>query len=80
MNVLFIALAWPNPGTPNLYTDLMDEFVQAGDTVCVATLCERRNGLPTHLQEENGMKILRVKCGNIQKTNKYEKAMELLKS
>lgn len=75
MNVLFIALAWPNPGTPNLYTDLMDEFIQAGDTVCVATLCERRNGLATHLQEENGMKVLRVKCGNIQKTNKYEKVI-----
>ncbi|MDD6967410.1 MAG: glycosyltransferase family 4 protein [Firmicutes bacterium] len=75
MNVLFIALAWPKPGEPNLYTDLMDEFVAAGDQVCVATLCEKRNGLDTHLREENGMQVLRVKCGNIQKTNKYEKVI-----
>ena len=71
MNVLFIALAWPKPGESNLYTDLMDEFVAAGDQVCVATLCEKRNGLDTNLREENGMQVLRVKCGNIQKTNKY---------
>lgn len=73
--VLFIALAWPNPGVSNLYTDLMDEFVLAGDSVCVATLCEKRNGLDTHLSKENGMRVLRVKCGNIQKTNKYEKVI-----
>ena len=53
----------------------MDEFVAAGDQVCVATLCEKRNGFDTNLREENGMQVLRVKCGNIQKTNKYEKVI-----
>src|SRR5699024_3641723 len=58
-----------------MYTDLMDEFVEEKHSVCVATLSEKRNNIETNLSYENGVEVLRVKCGNIQKTNKYEKVI-----
>lgn len=75
MNVLFVTMAWPKSGLHNMYTDLMDEFVEEKHSVCVATLSEKRNNIETNLSHENGVEVLRVKCGNIQKTNKYEKVI-----
>lgn len=74
MNVLFITMVWPiSPADSNLYSDLMDEFVIRNHNVCIATLCEKRNNIQTSIKQENGMEVLRVKCGNIQKTNKFNK-------
>ncbi len=75
MNILFVTMSWPKAGLHNMYTDLMEEFVAEKHGVCVATLCERRNNIATKLSHENGIDVLRVKCGNIQKTNKYEKVI-----
>ena len=76
MNILFITMVWPLAANDsNLYSDLMDEFVVRGHNVSVATLCEKRNKISTGISIENGMEVLRVKCGNIQKTNKFNKVI-----
>lgn len=75
MNILFVTMSWPKAGRHNMYTDLMEEFVAEKHCVCVATLCEKRNNISTNLSHESGVDVLRVKCGNIQKTNKYEKVI-----
>ena len=46
--------------------------------VFVLALSEKRNNEPTHYFTDRGAKILVVKCGNIQKTNKYEKVISSL--
>ena len=33
MNVLFVTMAWPKAGLHNMYTDLMDEFVEEKHSV-----------------------------------------------
>ena len=68
-------MVWPKNGQTNMYTDLIDEFVLEKHNVYVATLCEKRNRIKTNLAFENGVNVLRIQCGNIQKTNKYKKVI-----
>lgn len=76
MRVLFVTMVWPLKGdVTNMYTDLMSEFVMNGHDVSVVTLMEVRCGKKTFLSKENGISVLRVRCGNIQKTNKYKKVI-----
>jgi len=75
MKILFVTIAWPNDNGSNLYTDHMQEFQMAGHEVYVVATCERREGKKTYIAERNGMHVLRVRCGNMQKTNKLEKAI-----
>ena len=75
MKILFITMVWPKQGCSNMYTDLVNEFVDNGHNVYVATLCEKRMGIRTGLQRENNVDVLRVRCGNIQKVNKYKKVI-----
>lgn len=79
MKVFFLTMVWPmNPNQTNMYTDLMSEFVSNGHEVTVLSLMEARNQRNTFYAEENGMCVLRVKCGNIQKTGKYKKVISSL--
>lgn len=75
MNILFLTLAWPEGNEHNLYTDLMEEFKYNGHNVYVVTARERRVGKATEYSVKNGLNILRVRCGNIQKTNPFEKGI-----
>lgn len=75
MNVLFLTLAWPENNEHNLYTDLMEEFRDNGHNVYVVAARERRVGKATEYSVKNGLHILRVRCGNIQKTNPFEKGI-----
>lgn len=75
MKILFITMSWPKKGDANMYTDLMSEFIERDHDVTVVTLNEKRNGQATFCNVENGIKVIRVRCGNIQKTNKYEKVI-----
>lgn len=75
MNVLFLTLAWPENGEHNLYTDLMEEFRDDRHNVYVVAARERRVGKATEYSVKNGLHILHVKCGNIQKTNPIEKGI-----
>ncbi len=79
MNVLLLTLAYPeNEEGRNIYTDLMQEFHSRGDNVYVVCQRERRCNKPTEFKEENGITILRVKTGNITKTNIIEKVISTL--
>lgn len=76
MNVLFLSLGryWTikeNEG----YTDLLREFIRHGNKVYILSPTERREGNKTQLIEEENSVILKVKTGNIQKTNIVEKGI-----
>lgn len=61
--------------TRGIYTDLLREFRDHGDDVYIVCPSERRFGRPTELMVEDGVTILRVRTGNITKTNFVEKAV-----
>lgn len=75
MKVLFITIAWPKLGEYNIYSDLMQEFVENGHQVTVAVPNEKFNSEKTYLSTEEGIQVLRVTAGTIQKTNKYTKVI-----
>lgn len=66
MKVLFLLIAFPDPEQhSNLYSDLAVEFTRRGHEVFVATLREASEGEDTGLQVVRGIKVLRVRCGNL---------------
>lgn len=75
MNVLFLSLGFPERSDRNIYSDLMQEFGHRGNQVYVVCQRERRFGKQTELNLENGIHVLRVKTGNITKTNVFEKGI-----
>lgn len=77
MKILFLTIAWPKQGY-NLYSDLMEEFIEHGHQVYVAAANEKRNNKETYLSELNRIKVLNIKCGNVTKVKKLEKAFGLL--
>lgn len=79
MKVLFLTLAYPEgEDASNLYVDLMREFNQQGHDVYVATSLERRQNRKTFLSIQQGINVLRIRTGNIQKTNFIEKGISTL--
>lgn len=76
MNVLFITLYdirdIENSG---IYEDLLREFSNHHHQVYVVSPTERRNGEKGHLLEKENATILKVRTGNIQKTNILEKGI-----
>jgi glycosyltransferase involved in cell wall biosynthesis len=77
MDVLFISIAWPAPGNRNLYSDLMDEFVQRGHRVHVAATRYDSDTGGEEIREENGIRVLRIHSGKIMKTSYLKKALAL---
>ena len=78
MRVLFLSLLDFNSlNDQNIYTDLLREFAKNGHDVYCISPVERRTGIKTHLRE-NGH-ILKLKIGNIQKTNFIEKGISTLR-
>lgn len=76
MKVLFLTLVdIRSMNDRNIYTDLFRKFVQQGHTVYIVSPTERRNGEQTRIFSEKSGTILRVKTGNIQKTNLLEKGI-----
>lgn len=76
MNVLFLSLmGYSSIKNRDIYTDLLREFIAQGHHVYVVSPAERRQGVETGLIEEENSTILRVKTGNIQKTNLIEKGI-----
>ncbi len=79
MKILFLTLAYPEgEDASNLYVDLMREFNQQGHDVYVATSLERRQKRNTFLAMQQGINVLRIQTGNIQKTNFIEKGISTL--
>lgn len=76
MNVLFLSLmGYSSIKNRDIYTDLLRVFVRQGHSVFLVSPAERRQGIETGLIVEENSTILRVKTGNIQKTNIIEKGI-----
>ena len=84
MNILFITLLdIRSISEHNLYSDLMREFAKNGHDVSIVSPIERRCGEKTHMIVEYGefknkVHILKLKTGNIQKTNILEKGISTI--
>jgi len=79
MNILFITLHQIDDlNKDGIYNDLMRHFSEHGHNVHMVTSRERRTRLKTELSESYGVKNLKVKIGNITKSNFLEKGISTL--
>jgi glycosyltransferase involved in cell wall biosynthesis len=79
MNILFLTLLdFTSLEEHNIYTDLLSEFVRHGHSLFVISPVERRSGKKTQLLSDNGVTILKLRIGNMQKTNVIEKGISTL--
>ena len=79
MNVLFITQSNINSiNDRGIYADLLRKFRKEGHYVFIVSPSERRLGQQTHLIDMDGVKILKVKTLNVQKTNVIEKGFSIL--
>ena len=76
MNVLFLTLVeYDSIHEKDLYTDLMRVFMRSGDHVYMISPIERRRKKKTYLLREDNCTILRLRIGNVEKTNTIEKGV-----
>lgn len=79
MNVIFLTLFCVTDIEERvIYNDLMRKFRNEGHQVYIVCPVERRMGQRTNLTESNGVKVLKIKTLNIQKTNVIEKGIGTL--
>lgn len=79
MNILFLTIiSFENPTEQGIYIDLLREFSKNGHNVFVVSPREKRNNLETDLIESNGINILKVKTGNLTKTNLIQKGISII--
>jgi len=79
MNILFLSLLdINNLEESNIYTDLLREFTKKKHKVYIISPEERRKKTNTHIIKEKKYEILKVKIGNITKTNIIEKGITTL--
>lgn len=79
MNLIFITLSNINSiEQRGIYPDLMRNFRDEGHGVYLVAPCERRTGQKTHIIDMNGVKFLKVRTLNIQRTNFVEKGLGTL--
>lgn len=79
MNILFLSIGrLNNIEDRGLYTDLLRQFRDNGHKVYVVSPREKRLKKPTEYVNEKGVQFLRVRIGNITKTNLIEKGISTL--
>ncbi len=80
MNLLFMTLLdFDNIDERNIYTDLLREFYRMGHTVYAISPVERKKNTDTYyVQFDDRLGILKLKIGNVQKTNVIEKGISTL--
>jgi len=79
VNVIFLSIGGLSDlGENTVYPDLLRHFRDNGHSVYVACSREKRTGLPTEMKTEHGMKVLRVRTGNITKVKLIEKGIATL--
>jgi len=79
MNVLFISISTlAHLSGHGISLDLIRQFKNRGHSVYAVCSNQRREGKKTCLSEECGCKVLRVKTGNLTKTNIIEKGISNL--
>lgn len=80
MNILFLTLIdFSSFSEWGIYTDLLRALAAKGHTVYAVSPVERRTGKRTHLIREGEGTILKLRIGNIQKTNVIEKGISTLR-
>ena len=79
MNVLFLSLLdFADIDESNIYTDLLREFKKHGHNLYIVSPVERRKGQKTTQITSDGVRILKPKILNVQKTNIIEKGMSTI--
>lgn len=79
MKILFLSLIdFDSLNTRGIYTDLLREFIRKNHEVFAISPVEKRKNEETHIIDDNGCKILKLKIGNIQKTNLIEKGISTI--
>ena len=80
MNILFLSIGrLNNVEDRGLYTDLLRMFRNEGHNLYIVNPRERRVHKPTEFINDKGVHYLRVKIGNITKTNLVEKGISTLR-
>lgn len=76
MNVLYLTMSNINDiNESGIYASLIRKFHREGHKLFLVSPSERREGFPTRLIDSNGVKILKVRTLNVQKTNVIEKGI-----
>lgn len=80
MNILFLTLSSnvDLDDYQSIYGSLLNELIKRNNNVFVVSPSERKNNKKTYLIEKNHYKLLKVRTGNIQKTNAIEKGISTL--
>lgn len=79
MNLLFLTLLdFGSINERNLYTDLLREFKKNGHNLYIISPVERKRKITTYCKYEDNVTILKLKIGNMQKTNIVEKGISTL--
>lgn len=79
MNIIFVTVSNINDlKGKGIYPDLMKKFRNEGHHVYIVSPTERKMKHKTHIIDIDGVKILKVKTLNIQKTNVVEKGLGTL--
>ena len=76
MNILFLTLLDFNYiNERNIYLDLLREFKKCNHNIYIISPIERRTKKKTKIIKDDNVEILKLKVGNIQKTNIIEKGI-----
>lgn len=79
MKILFLTLLdFKSINEHNIYTDLIREFVKNGHFVYVISPVEKRSVKKVEVIREGQVELLKLKIGNIQKTNLIEKGISTI--
>lgn len=79
MNILFLTLLdFASIEERGIYTDLLREFVKNQHNVYVISPIEKRKKQKTNIIHEENASILKLRIGNIQKTNIIEKGISTI--
>lgn len=79
MNVLFLTLLdFDSIEEKNIYTDLLREFRNRDHNVYIVSPIEKRRETHTFIIKKFGITILKLRIGNMQKTNVIEKGISTL--
>ncbi|RIO14143.1 hypothetical protein BUZ92_13725, partial [Mammaliicoccus sciuri] len=79
INILFLTLIdFKTTNDYGIYYDFINELKKYSNKIVVVSPNERRNNNNTTIIKEENVDILKVKTGNITKTNKIEKGISTL--
>jgi len=80
MNIIYISNAFPRKGeSSTIYTDLAEALASKGHNIVVVATEEKCKGIKkTEFFDERGLRVLRVKIGNLYNVNIFEKTLTTL--